>query len=115
MARTELAPGCCWRGFVQTSAWLPSERRDASHKTLSVTFREKGLHVSYLPALSSDIVPNLEFSAVLTPAPLGDVRFLPLVLGGSIGSDEGSRWCEGIYPSGSGSATRGPGSPLSSA
>ena len=28
---------------------VPSERRDASDKTLSVTFREKGLHVAYLP------------------------------------------------------------------
>src|SRR5262245_25015069 len=31
--------------------------------------------------LRPDLVLNLEFSAVLTPAPLGDVRFLPLVFG----------------------------------
>lgn len=31
--------------------------------------------------LRPDIVLTVEFSAVLTPAPLGDVRFLPLVFG----------------------------------
>src|SRR5262249_35253884 len=31
---------------------VPSERRDASDTTLSVTFREKGLHVAYLPFMS---------------------------------------------------------------
>src|SRR5262249_28247341 len=37
---------------VPDETQLPlSERRDASDKTLSVTFREKGLHVAYLPYL----------------------------------------------------------------